>query len=78
MKLGVKEFELQRKVYADNPKINKPSNVSMEEKEEDIPFDESSNILYTDVTAAVYKEWNVIKKNKFGRYCYINVFVLYS
>jgi hypothetical protein len=24
-------------------------------------------ILYSDVTAAVYQEWNVIKKNKFGR-----------
>jgi hypothetical protein len=25
------------------------------------------NIIYTDVTAAVYQEWNVLKKNKFGR-----------
>jgi hypothetical protein len=25
------------------------------------------NILYTDVTAAVYQEWTVLKKNKFGR-----------
>jgi len=24
-------------------------------------------IMYTDVTAAVYQEWNVVKKNKFGR-----------
>lgn len=24
-------------------------------------------ILYTDVTAAVYQEWTVLKKNKFGR-----------
>lgn len=25
------------------------------------------NILYTDITAAVYQEWTVLKKNKFGR-----------
>lgn len=26
-----------------------------------------SNFLFIDVTAAVYQEWNIIKKNKFGR-----------
>ncbi len=68
MKLGVREFELQRKVYADNAKISKPTNATVDEKEEEMPFTESSNVMYTDVTAAVYKEWNVIKKNKFGRF----------
>jgi hypothetical protein len=25
------------------------------------------SIYFTDITAAVYQEWNVVKKNKFGR-----------
>ena len=77
MKLGIREFELQRRVFADNAKVNKPTTAAaaMDGGEQDggggdMPYTEHeshNNILYTDVTAAVYKQWNVIKKNKFGR-----------
>ena len=51
-------------MYADIVKKSRQP-IAMQHKEDERPHPET--ILYTDVTAAVYQEWNVIKKNKFGR-----------
>ena len=75
MPLGVEMLELQKRVYADDPlKVNNSNNGHLDVKFADPSGTGNTDkkeprevILYTDVTAAVYQEWTVWKKNKFGR-----------
>lgn len=75
MPLGVETLELQKRAYADDPvKANTSNNGHLEVKFADSVSNSSTDkkeprevVLYTDVTAAVYQEWAVWKKNKFGR-----------
>jgi SAPK-interacting protein 1 (Sin1), Pleckstrin-homology len=72
--LGVRDLELQKRIYADSVKISFSSKVpgtnsaaatakvALVAARTDL-----EHIVYTDTTAAVYQEWNVTKKNKFGR-----------
>ncbi|ETV76194.1 hypothetical protein, variant [Aphanomyces astaci] len=76
--LGLQEVTLARKVYADAPAPAAPAplasvNVFGESTTEDgdavsknvrpLP----STFMYNDVKAAMYKEWTVIKTNKYGK-----------
>eukprot|EP00596_Hydrurales_sp_CCMP1899_P002070 CAMPEP_0119049714 /NCGR_PEP_ID=MMETSP1177-20130426/65985_1 /TAXON_ID=2985 /ORGANISM="Ochromonas sp, Strain CCMP1899" /LENGTH=485 /DNA_ID=CAMNT_0007027257 /DNA_START=378 /DNA_END=1835 /DNA_ORIENTATION=+ len=70
--LGVKELELQKKVYADSVKISIPMKpVVIAPPIVILPNGDNSktnleHIVYTETTASVYQEWNVNKKNKYG------------
>jgi hypothetical protein len=54
------------RIFADDPpSASRPSRLDIDRSSALQHLDDT--ILYSDVTAAVYQEWNVIKKNKFGR-----------
>ena len=69
--LGVRELELRKRVYADSAKVA----VSIKDKSGSAATKVTApaartdleHIVYTDTSAVVYQEWNVTKKNKFGR-----------
>ena len=70
--LGVQNLELQKRVYADSVKISVPvkatgASVTAAKVPVQAVRTDLEHIVYTDTTAAVYQEWNVTKKNKFGR-----------
>lgn len=72
--LGVRELELQKRVYADSVKrisiLTKAlGTAAAATAKAAVPTARTDleHIVYTDTTAAVYQEWNVTKKNKFGR-----------
>ena len=71
--LGVRELELQKRVYADSVKkvsiLTKMAGASAAAAKAIVPAARTDleHIVYTETTAAVYQEWNVTKKNKFGR-----------
>ncbi|ETV95354.1 hypothetical protein H310_11243 [Aphanomyces invadans] len=72
--LGLQEVTLARKVYADAPAPAPPqSNVFGETAVESAEAINKnvrpppSTFMYNDVKAAMYKEWTVIKTNKFGK-----------
>ena len=55
-------------VYADAPKVHTSKlNATNDTEPESRPDPDSMMFKYNDVTAAVYQEWNIVKKNKFGR-----------
>lgn len=61
--LGVREFEVHRKVYADDTDNAKPR-----ENQEDASYEEKQSngaIVINETTAHVYKQWNVVKTNKY-------------
>lgn len=66
--LKVKELDLQKRIYADTPKVpDTPIFMAPRPLGADEDSVADLSILYTDVTAAVYQEWAIVKKNKFGR-----------
>lgn len=55
-------------MYADAPKVHTSKlNATNDTEPESRPDPDSMMFKYNDVTAAVYQEWNIVKKNKFGR-----------
>lgn len=78
--LGCQTFELQKRVYADSvvPKVPVPDIVTKSQRERLAAAtssaaataaggDHDAAFVFTEATANAYKEWNVVKKNKFGR-----------
>ncbi|EQC38912.1 hypothetical protein SDRG_03870 [Saprolegnia diclina VS20] len=73
--LGLQEVTLARKVYADAPKVSAhvaPTSDATEVDEN--PAEALKNVrpdpstfMYNDVKAAMYKEWKVMKTNKFRK-----------
>ncbi|OQR99815.1 hypothetical protein ACHHYP_04329 [Achlya hypogyna] len=73
--LGLQEVTLARKVYADAPKVSAhvaPTSDSTEVDENPIENlknvrPDPSTFMYNDVKAAMYKEWKVVKTNKYRK-----------
>lgn len=75
--LGCQTFELQKRIYADSvvPKVaSVPDTVTRFQREKisaaaiaGTTADTDTAFVFTEATANAYKEWNVVKKNKFGR-----------
>lgn len=66
--LGCKTFEIQKKMYADSPKVQlKATPVLTNKRERNTSQLHIDNIVFNEATANAYQEWNVVKKNKFGR-----------
>jgi hypothetical protein len=70
-------FELQNRIFADStvPKVPVPDIVTKSQRERMAAAssaaaaagDSEGAFVFTEATANAYKEWNVVKKNKFGR-----------
>lgn len=65
--VGTRTFQIQKKVYADSVRQNKRTNKTSHQSIHRSGKMDVNNIVITDATANAYQEWNVIKKNKFGR-----------
>ncbi|KAF0714247.1 Aste57867_3962 [Aphanomyces stellatus] len=71
--LGLQEVTLARKVYADMPAVAAPAAAAdVLVDTEDVMANRNvrpppSTFMYNDVKAAMYKEWKVIKTNKYGK-----------
>ncbi|KAF4323422.1 hypothetical protein BBO99_00003131 [Phytophthora kernoviae] len=68
--LNLHEVTLATKIFADAPQISAPAAPSTVEETANInsrtrPPPET--FMFNDVTAAMFKEWHVIKKNKYGK-----------
>ncbi|RLN06608.1 hypothetical protein BBJ28_00002814 [Nothophytophthora sp. Chile5] len=67
--LNLHEVTLATKIFADAPQISLPAPSAVEET----PNVDSrtrpppETFMFNDVTAAMFKEWHVIKKNKYGK-----------
>ena len=73
-KLQIKEFELKKKKYADTIYIERQNSEKESNLQSNAPYNQQqfseatdNAIIYTDATASVYQEWNIIKKNKYGQ-----------
>ncbi|KAE9356134.1 hypothetical protein PR003_g2484 [Phytophthora rubi] len=67
--LNLHEVTLATKIFADAPQISAPAPSAVEETAN---VDSRSRpppetFMFNDVTAAMFKEWHVIKKNKYGK-----------
>ncbi|KAG3120945.1 hypothetical protein PI124_g622 [Phytophthora idaei] len=67
--LNLHEVTLATKIFADAPQISAPAPSAVEETTN---VDSRSRpppetFMFNDVTAAMFKEWHVIKKNKYGK-----------
>lgn len=68
LSFGIQKVELQQRVYADSSKLKPLKRMIRNDEGDSISMSKvDGNMLFTDITAAVYQEWNVIKQNKFGR-----------
>jgi hypothetical protein len=77
--IGCQTFELQNHIFADSnvPKVPVPDIVTKSQRERMAAAssaaaaaaagDSEGIFVFTEATANAYKEWNVVKKNKFGR-----------
>lgn len=81
--IGCQTFELQKRIYADSvvPKVTVPDIVTKSQRERlaaassaaaaaaaaAASGDHDTPFVFTEATANAYKEWNVVKRNKFGR-----------
>ncbi|OQS00219.1 hypothetical protein THRCLA_06129 [Thraustotheca clavata] len=72
--LGLQEVTLARKVYADAPKVAAHVATTEPADSDENPIERFRNVrpdpstfMYNDVKAAMYKEWKVIKTNKFRK-----------
>lgn len=68
--LNLHEVTLATKIFADAPQIQAPAAPSAVEETPNVnsrarPPPET--FMFNDVTAAMFKEWHVIKKNKYGK-----------
>lgn len=73
-KLQIKEFELKKKKYADTVYTERQNSAQDAKLRSNAPYNQQqyseatdNTIIYTDATASVYQEWNIIKKNKYGQ-----------
>ena len=56
------------RLYADSPKVQiKATVVPTNKRERNTSQMHIDNIVFNEATANAYQEWNVVKKNKFGR-----------
>ncbi|POM74049.1 Hypothetical protein PHPALM_9042 [Phytophthora palmivora] len=67
--LNLHEVTLATKIFADAPQISAPAPSAVEETAN---VDSRSRpppetFMFNDVTAAMFKEWHIIKKNKYGK-----------
>ncbi|CAI5726826.1 unnamed protein product [Hyaloperonospora brassicae] len=67
--LNLHEVTLATKIFADAPQISAPAPSAMEKTTN---VDSRSRpppetFMFNDVTAAMFKEWHIIKKNKYGK-----------
>lgn len=65
--LGTHTFQIQKKVYADSVRQSKRNKHTNKAMLRGTKQDVNNIVVMTDATANAYQEWNVIKKNKFGR-----------
>lgn len=81
--IGCKLFEIQKRympthipslsycsrVFADSPKVNSRPAIAMntQKRFEKKSTDADAIPVFNDATANAYQEWNVVKRNKFGR-----------
>ncbi|CEG46546.1 Stress-activated map kinase interacting 1 [Plasmopara halstedii] len=67
--LNLHEVTLATKIFADAPQISAPASAAVGETAN---LDSRSRpppetFMFNDVTAAMFKEWHIIKKNKYGK-----------
>jgi hypothetical protein len=62
--LGTREFQLQKRVYADSVKVAKPSSNQPRHHHRHTPRMQEGQMFAS--VSSVYQEWNVVKRNTYG------------
>jgi len=67
--IGATTLEIQNKVYSDTSRADKnaAAAAAAKKKKAKYPKKSSNKSNFTEAMANAYQEWNVVKKNKFGR-----------